>query len=242
MTAPRSSFLGGCTWLVASAAALLALGCNPDSGSRTGSRGAANAFDVEPGKVEVWAYVFDVDGKPAQDWTPMAYKHSSYKEAGDGSDAYATHGTAVLGGKINCVPVPVSDEPLQIFQELPHMTLVAEVRITEEMVEAGSYQLPDIHLPEKSPILNNGVCEEELGERCDVHIDDCGWCGGVPPADRACNASSCATGCCDGGTCYPGTNPELCGSGGEQCVGCDLPGFLCTASSSGGGTCEAFIP
>ncbi|MCC6337100.1 MAG: hypothetical protein IT380_24290 [Myxococcales bacterium] len=62
-------------------------------------------------------------------------------------------------------------------------------------------------------------------------------CGG---GTKTCNASTCATGCCDAmGTCQPSGSNTYCGSGGALCVSCPLGQFcslgLCVGNSTGGG-------
>jgi hypothetical protein len=57
-------------------------------------------------------------------------------------------------------------------------------------------------------------------------------------APQTCDASSCATGCCDAsGTCQPGNTNAACGIGGIPCVPCDV-GQTCTNQvCAGGGSC-----
>ncbi len=68
---------------------------------------------------------------------------------------------------------------------------------------------------------------------------DCGACVCDPPcgacercqADGSCAAACGGTGCCDNGTCGPGTSDSACGTGGDACVACP-EGEVCS-----GGDC-----
>lgn len=61
-----------------------------------------------------------------------------------------------------------------------------------------------------------------------------------------CNPSNCATGCCDGDSCLPGTTKEACGSGGIPCIAC-AASQTCDNQSCGcgpgtcNGCCEAGV-
>lgn len=60
-------------------------------------------------------------------------------------------------------------------------------------------------------------------------------------AKTACDATTCASGCCDAeGTCRPGTAVDACGAGGHACVACQSTQTCsvgaCSGGSMGGGT------
>jgi hypothetical protein len=46
---------------------------------------------------------------------------------------------------------------------------------------------------------------------------------GTEGALIACGATTCANGCCSGGTCVTGTSNAACGTGGATCAGCTNP-------------------
>lgn len=52
-----------------------------------------------------------------------------------------------------------------------------------------------------------------------------GTCEGPPPK---CTPTSCASGCCNGDTCLPGTDDGSCGTGGVQCANCSAQSEACT--------------
>ena len=218
---------------------LAACGGDPATG---GARKAAGKDDPDPAPpsqtVEVMAYVFAPDGAPAPDRTLITCKHTSY---GDG--VYDAVSSGVFGGQFSCPALPAGPEPLQILQYLPAQgdKPLTAIVITDEMVSWGEpYRLPDIHLTESGPICGNGTCEAELGEACNVCIDDCGWCDGEPPAPQGCDATTCPDGCCDDtGTCQPGTAVTQCGSSGGQCVDCTVMSGTCDAFGASGGSCFA---
>jgi hypothetical protein len=114
-----------------------------------------------------------------------------------------------------------------------------------------------------APVAEAGVCNEgTCPEGC---CDDTGTCqpGNVTslcgsfgkacincqqvqmscdPNLQQCVTTACAPGClgcCENGTCVPGTADSACGTGGSTCSNCATSGQSCAFDPFGGGLCEA---
>ena len=95
---------------------------------------------------------------------------------------------------------------------------------------------------------SEGVCTDAClspsPSECPRDASPCGECttrtdaGCVPAAEGeecsggTCRVGACCTGCWDGATCQPGTEPSACGIAGSGCFSCACPTHGCAA-----GTC-----
>jgi hypothetical protein len=67
------------------------------------------------------------------------------------------------------------------------------------------------------------------------------------PTSKTCDATSCATGCCDAsGVCQAGTTAAVCGAKGGSCSACNASQFCslgsCQATGNGGGSSAGGAP
>jgi len=64
-------------------------------------------------------------------------------------------------------------------------------------------------------------CKAEGFTLCDANHHACGNVVG------SCDGTDCASGCCEGGVCFAGTDPNACGTGGQSCQQCASFGLTC---------------
>jgi hypothetical protein len=80
------------------------------------------------------------------------------------------------------------------------------------------------------PCSGRGV-DRCVGGQCKCGSNNpCGWGQECISGTCRCTTTSCASGCCAGDTCQPGTTKEACGTGGNACR-------QCNKRCNGDGTC-----
>ncbi len=81
------------------------------------------------------------------------------------------------------------------------------------------------------PCSGRGVDRCEGGQCKCGSSSPCGWGQECVSGTCRCTTTSCASGCCKGDTCEPGTAKDACGTGGNACRNCNK---RCNAN----GTCD----